>query len=71
MCLKYVPGRPLLNFDKLRKLLAGIKMLHDQYMQASLVGIITISVHVPGNAFHGLSDMAFIAFEDMWLMMDL
>jgi hypothetical protein len=40
-------------------------------MWACLVGINTISVHIPGNAFNGLSDKAFIAFEDMWLMMNL
>jgi hypothetical protein len=68
---KYLLGRPLLPFKKLRKLLAGIKTLYDQYMQASSVGIDTISVHVPEKAFQGLSNKAFIAFEDMWLMMNL
>ena len=64
-------GRPLLTFEKLRKLPAGIKRLHDWYMRASSIGIDTINVHVQGNVFYGLSDNAFIAFEDMWLMMNL
>jgi hypothetical protein len=66
-----VPGRPLLPFEKPRKLSAGIKRLHDWYMRATLVGIDTICVHVLEKVFHGLSDKAFIAFEDMWLMMNL
>jgi hypothetical protein len=66
-----VSGRPLLTFEKLRKLPAGIKRLHDWYMRASSIGIDTISVHVQGNVFYGLSDNTFIAFEDMWLMMNL
>jgi hypothetical protein len=66
-----VSDRPLLPFEKLRKLLTGIKRLHDWYMRASSVGIDTIGVLVPEKAFHGLSDMAFIAFEDIWLMMNL
>jgi hypothetical protein len=40
-------------------------------MRASSVGIDTIGVHVPEKAFHGLSNMTFIAFEDMCLMMNL
>jgi hypothetical protein len=32
---KYVLGRPLLTFEKLRKVPPGIKRLHDLYMQAS------------------------------------
>jgi hypothetical protein len=40
-------------------------------MRVSSVGIDTKSVHVLEIAFHGLSDKAFIAFEDMWLMMNL
>ena len=60
-----------MTFEKLRKLSAGIKRLHDWYMRASSVSIDTSSVHVPGNAFHGLRDKAFIAFEDMWLIMNL
>jgi hypothetical protein len=60
-----VLGRPLLTFEKLRKLPAGIKRSHDWYMRASSIGIDTISIHVPENAFYGLSDKAFIAFEDM------
>jgi hypothetical protein len=46
----------LITFEKLRKLSAGIKRLHDWYMGASSVGIDTSSVHVPGNAFHGLRE---------------
>jgi hypothetical protein len=40
-------------------------------MQASLVGIDTISVLILGNYFNGLSDKVFIALEDMWFMMNL
>jgi hypothetical protein len=66
-----VSGRSLLIFEKLRKISTGIKRLHDWYMQASSVGINTISVHIPRNDFNGLSDKAFITFKDMWLMMNL
>jgi hypothetical protein len=44
---KYVPGRPLLTFEKLRKVPTNIKRLYDWYMQASSVGIGTISVNIP------------------------
>jgi hypothetical protein len=71
MCLKICVDRPLLTFEKLRKLPAGIKRLHDWYMQASSIGVDTINVHVPGNVIHVIRDKAFIAFEDMWLMMNL
>jgi hypothetical protein len=40
-------------------------------MQASSLGIDIIDVHVLEKAFHGLSDKTFIAFEDMWLMINL
>jgi hypothetical protein len=66
-----VPCRPLLTFEKVRKLPTGIKRLHNWYMQASLVGIDTISVLILGNYFNGLSDKVFIALEDMWFMMNL
>jgi hypothetical protein len=67
----YVPARPLLTLEKLRKVPAGIKRLHDWYMRASSVGIDTISVHIPDHAFIGSDQNAFLAFEDMWLMMNL
>jgi hypothetical protein len=66
-----VPCRPLLTFEKVRKLPTGIKRLHNWYMQASLVGIDTISVLILGNYFNVLSDKVFIALEDMWFMMNL
>ena len=68
---KYVPGRPLLPLDKLRKVPAGVKRLHDWYMRASSVGIDTISVHIPDHAFIGSDQKAVVTFEDMWLMMNL
>jgi hypothetical protein len=40
-------------------------------MCASSVGIDTISVHIPDHAFIGSDKKAFLAFEDMWLMMNL
>jgi hypothetical protein len=66
-----VPCRPLLTLEKVRKLPTGIKRLHDWYMQASLVGIDTISVLILGNYFNGLSNKVFIALEDMWFIMNL
>jgi hypothetical protein len=71
MCLNIVPARPLLTLKKLRKVPAGIKRLHDWYMRASSVGIVAISVHIPDHAFIGSDQKAFLAFEDMWLMMNL
>ena len=68
---KYVPGRPLLPLEKLRKVPAGVKRLHDWYMRASSVGIDTISVHIPDHAFIGSDQKVVVAFEDMWLMMNL
>jgi hypothetical protein len=68
---QYVSGRPLLTFEKLRKVPAGIKRLHDGYMRASSVGIDTISVHIPDHAFIGSDQKSFVAFKDMWLMMIL
>jgi hypothetical protein len=62
--VKYVPGRPLLKWDKLKKIPADIKRLHDWYMRASSIGIATINVSIPPVAF-------VITFEDMWLMMNL
>jgi hypothetical protein len=67
----YVPARPLLTLEKLRKVPAGIKRLHDWYMCASSVGIDAISVHIPDHAFIGSDQKAFLAFKDMWLMMNL
>jgi hypothetical protein len=59
-----VSDRPLLTFEKLKKVTAGIKRLHDWYMRASSVGINAISVNIPDQK-------VFVAFEDMWLMMNL
>jgi hypothetical protein len=66
-----VSSRPLLTFEKLWKLLAGIKRLHDEYIPSSSFGIETILVHIPNHAFIGLNQKASIAFEDKWLMMNL
>jgi hypothetical protein len=67
----YVSARPLLTLEKLRKVPAGINRLYDWYMHASSVGIDTISVDIPDHAFIGSDQKAFLAFEDMWLMMNL
>jgi hypothetical protein len=64
---QYVLVRPLLTFEKLRKIPVGIKRLHDWYMRASSVGIDAISVHIHVCIYQ----KAFLAFEDMWLMMNL
>jgi hypothetical protein len=69
--LKICAGRPLLPFEKLRKVPAGIKRLHDWYMHVSSVGIDTISVHITDHAFIGSDQQAFVVFQDMWLMMNL
>jgi hypothetical protein len=66
-----VSHRPLLTFEKLKKVPAGIKRLHDWYMRASSVGINAISVNIPDHTFIGLDQKVFVAFEDMWLMMNL
>ena len=68
---QYVPGKPLLEWDKLKKIPAGIKRLHDWYMRASSVGIDTINVSIPPHAFFSGRDKAIITFEDIWLMMNL
>jgi hypothetical protein len=68
---QYVSGRPLLPFVKLKKVSAGIKRLHDWYMRASSVGIDAISVHIPDHAFIRSDQKSFVAFEDMWLIMNL
>jgi hypothetical protein len=68
---QYVPARPLLILKKPRKVPPGIKRLHDWYMRASSVGIDAIGVHIPDQAFIGSDQKAFLAFEDMWLMMNL
>jgi hypothetical protein len=73
---KYVPkkyelGRPLLTWDKLKKVPAGVKRFHDWYMRASSVGIDTISVDIPAEAFNSDHTRAIVTFEDMWLMMNL
>jgi hypothetical protein len=68
---QYVSGRPLLTLEKLRKVPASTKRLNDWYMRASSVGIDAISVHIPDHVFIGSNQKAFLAFEDMWLMMNL
>jgi hypothetical protein len=67
----YVLARPLLTLEKLRKVPTGIKRLHDWYMRASSVSIEDINVHIPDHAFIGSDQKAFLAFDDMWLMMNL
>jgi hypothetical protein len=39
---KYVPERPLLKWDTLKKISASAKRLHDWYMRASSIGIDTM-----------------------------
>jgi hypothetical protein len=68
---KYVPGRPLLKWDTLKKIPAIVKRLHDWYMRASSVGIDTINVSIPPAAFVSGRQTIVITFEDMWLMMNL
>jgi hypothetical protein len=68
---KYVPGRPLLKWDTLKKIPAGVKRRHDWYMRASSIGIDTINVSIPPAAFVSGRQTAVITFEDMWLMMNL
>ena len=68
---KYEPGRPLLSWDKLKKIPAGIKRMHDWYMRAASVGIDTINVIIPPKAFNSERTKAIVTFEDMWLMMNL
>jgi hypothetical protein len=67
----YEPGRPLLSWDKLKKISAGIKRMHDWYMRAASVGIDTINVIMPPKAFNSERTKAIVTFEDMWLMMNL
>jgi len=71
---KYVPkkyelDRPLLTWDKLKKVPAGVKRFHDWHMRASSVGIDTISVDIPAEAFNSGRTREIVTFEDMWLMM--
>jgi hypothetical protein len=68
---KYVPGRPLLKWDTLKKIPAGVKRLHDWYMRASSIGIDTINVSIPPVAFVSGRQTTVITFEDIWLMMNL
>ena len=68
---KYEPGRPLLSWDKLKKIPAGIKRMHDWYMRAASVGIDTINVIIPPTAFNSERTKAIVTFEGMWLMMNL
>jgi len=71
ICLIHVSGRPLLTWDKLKKVTAGIKRLHDWYMRAPVVGIDTINVYIPPTTFVSGHQTAVVTFEDMWLMMNL
>ena len=73
---KYVPkkyelGRPLLTWDKLKKVPAGVKRFHDWYMRASFVGIDTISVNILAETFISDRTRSIVTFEDMWLMINL
>jgi hypothetical protein len=68
---KYVLGRPLLKWDTLKKIPAGVKRLHDWYMRASSVGIDTINVSIPPAVFVSGRQTNVITFEDMWMMMNL
>jgi len=68
---KYEPCRPLLSWDKLRKVPADIKGMHDWYMRAAFVGIDTINVNIPPKAFNSDRATTIVTFEDMWLMMNL
>jgi hypothetical protein len=68
---KYMPRRPLLKWDTLKKIPPGVKRLHDWYMRASSVGIDTINMSIPLAAFVSGGQTAVITFEDMWLMMNL
>ena len=49
---KYEPGRPILSWDKLRKVPAGIKKIHDWYMRTASIGINTINLNIPPKAFN-------------------
>ena len=40
-------------------------------MRASSVGIDTISVDIPADAFNSDRTRAIVTFDDMWLMMNL
>jgi len=68
---KYEPRRPLLSWDNLKKIPAGIKRMHDWYMRAASVGIDTINVIIPPKAFNCEHTKAIVTFKDMWLMMNL
>jgi hypothetical protein len=67
----YVSSRPLLIWNKLKKVPAGIKRLHDWYMRAFVVGIDTINVSIPPLAFVSGRQMTVVTFKDIWLMMNL
>jgi len=68
---KYELGRSLLTWDKLKKVSAGVKRFHHWYIRASSVGIDTISVDIPVEAFNSDCTRAIVTFEDMWLIMNL
>ena len=68
----YVPGRPLLTLDKLKKLPLEIKRLHDWYMRAASVGVDSWSVIIPSSVFatEGPSH-AYVTFDDFHLMFNM
>jgi len=68
---KYEPGRPLLIWDKLKKIPASMKRMHDWYMRAASVGIDTINVIIPPTTVNSERTKAIVTFMDMWLMMNL
>ena len=65
----YVSGKPILTWDKLKKVSDGIKRLHDRYMRAFVIGMNTMNVSIPPLAFVSGRPMAVVTFEDMWLML--
>lgn len=67
----YVPGRPLLPWRELQKVLSLMKRLHDWYMRASAAGIDTISVSIPPEVFITERHTIMFSFEDIHLMFRL
>jgi len=69
--MKYELSRPLLTWDKHKKVPAGVKRFHGWYMRASSIGIVTVNVDIPVEAFNSDCTIAIVTFKDMWLMMNL
>jgi len=68
----YVPGRPLVTLEKLRKFPTTIKRLHDWYMRASSVGVDAWSVFIPSSVFNTRGPShAYVTFEDFHLMFNM